>query len=244
MMRTRLLGLLIALVLVAPAAEVWARRNPAPAPTAVPVRTALEQFAVQNRMPTAVHNGKLYIKVDTAALQRSWNAYCQIGDGKVLEFNGRGHLFTRFNGGKCVDFLETLDLASFSAPTQPRVTTVVKLSDQEHRELNAYIDAAQRDSAGTVGTFSYGGGGPRRYYPGSTTANCTSWISSAKLDGRQTLARACGVWEAASPSAWIQSLARNGNQRVEAVLLHQFTGNVGNWQEVDRFMTESMAKPH
>ncbi len=237
---TRLLVVLLALrTLAAPAGA-----RPAPVPPQAPVRTALERFASENRMPTAVHGGKLYIKVDTTALQRSWDAYCRIGDGKVLEFNGRGHLFTRYNGTKCVDFLETLDLATFSAPTQPRVTTIVKLSDQEHRELNAYIDAAQRDSAGTVGTFSYGGGRPRRYYPGSTTANCTSWISAAKLDGQQSLARSCGVWEAASPSAWIQSLARTGNQRVEAVLLHKFSGDVRNWQEVDRFMNESMAKPH
>lgn len=233
-----LLPVALMVLLLAPTAE--ARK--APQPTPVPVRTALERFAGENRMQTAVHNGKLFIKVDTTALQRSWDAYCRIGDGKVLEFNGRGHLFTRFNGTKCVDFLETLDLASFSAPTQPRVTTIVKLSAEEHRELNAYIDAAQRDSAGTVGTFSYGGGGPRRYYPQSRTANCTSWISSAKLDGRQTLARACGVWEAASPSSWIQSLARSGNQRVEAVLLHQFAGDIRSWQEVDRFMTESMSK--
>jgi hypothetical protein len=264
MTRLRTLGLALALLLPTlypPAASAewfgaqWLRaRRAAPAASqtapaasqAAPaaVRAELQRFAEQTRMSCAVHNGKLFIKVDTAALQRGWDAYCRIGGGKVLEFNGRGHLFTRFNGTKCADFLETLDLSTFSAPTQPRVTTLVKLTDAEHRELNAYVDAAQRDSAGTVGTFCYGGGRPRRYYPGSTTANCTSWISSAKLDGCQSLARTCGVWDAASPSAWIQSLARNGNERVEAVLLHKFTGDVGSWQQVDRFITESMAKPH
>jgi hypothetical protein len=235
------LALLLALSLTSPAARA---KPSSRTPPAVPVRAELQRFAEQNRMACAVHNGKLFIKVDTPALQRGWDAYCRIGGGKVLEFNGRGHLFTRFNGGKCADFLESLDLSTFSAPTQPRVTTVVKLTDGEHRELNAYIDAAQVNSPGTVGTFSYGGGRPKRYYPGSTTANCTSWISSAKLDGRQSLATACGVWDAASPSSWIQSLARNGNQRVEAVLLHQFQGDVRNWQQVDRFISESMAKPH
>jgi hypothetical protein len=216
--------------------------RPVARPAPVSVSDAIRRFAEQNRMTCAVHGGKLYVKVDTATLQRSWDSYCRIGDGKVVEFNGRGHLFTRYNGTKCVDFLEHLDLSTYSPPTQPRVSAVVRLSDTEHRELNAYIDAAQVSSENVVGTFNYGGGRPRRYYPGSTTANCTSWIATAKLDGKQSLAATCGVWESSSPSSWIQSLARRGNERVEAVLLHQFTGDIRDWQQVDRFITESMSK--
>lgn len=204
------------------------------------VGAELKLFAERNQMATAMHGNKLYIKVDTPKLQANYDAFCKIGDNKVLEFNGRTHLFTRFNGKRCADFLENLDLDTFSAPTQARVSVIVKLDDKMHTELNRYITAANANPRQEIGTFNYGGGRPKRYYPGSTTANCTSWISSAKLDGKQSLAQSCGVWDSASPSSWIQSLARKGNQRVEAVLLHKFSGDVNNWREVDAFMTSSM----
>ena len=201
-----------------------------------------QQFAQQNRMNCAMHRGKLFIKVDSSKLRQNFSTYCGIGNGKVLEFSGKGHLYTRYNGNKAADFLFGLDRSTFSAPSGKRVSVVVKLNTREHQELDRYVAAAGRNPNREIGSFDYYGGMPKRYYPNSSgTANCTSWISSAKLDGRQSLGRTCGVWDAASPSSWIQSLARNGNDRVQAVLLHSFTGNVNNWREVDSFISSSMA---
>jgi hypothetical protein len=125
------------------------------------------------------------------------------------------------------------------------VSVVVRLNETEHRELNSYIESASssyQNARREIGSFNYNGGRPARYYPGSTKANCTTWISSAKLDGRQSLARACGVWEAASPTGWIRSLAQRGNSRVEAVMLHGFNGDVTNGRAVEQFVREATTK--
>ena len=208
----------------------------------VAVSAEFKAFAQRHGMTTALHKGKLFIKVDSSKLNKNWDAFCKIGGGKVLEFNGRTHLFTRYNGKRGADFLEQLDLDTYSAPTSPRVTTVVRLNTAEHKELDTYIRAASKNSQKEIGTFNYYGGRPKRYYPGSTTANCTSWIAAAKLDGKRSLGETCGVGTHAAPSTFIKSLARKGNDRVEAVLLHHFKGDVNNWREVDAFISSSMKK--
>lgn len=199
-----------------------------------------KQFAEQNQMPCAMHNGKLFIKVDGSKLQQNLESYCKIGNGKVLEFQGKGHLHTRYNTNKDADFITRLSNGTFRPPYSAGASVVVKLTDNEHRELNAYVDAAHNDARSTIGSFNYNGGLPKRYYPSSSKANCTSWISSAKLDGRQSLARSCGVWDAASPTGWIKSLVSRGNSRVEAVLLHQFNGDVNNLREINSFINTTM----
>ena len=208
-------------------------------------------FAQKHGMKSAMHGGKLYIKVDTKKLNKHMKEYAQIGNGKVLEFAGTGHLHTRFNGKKDANFLSGLSIGTFSPPstyTGKRVTVVVKLNDKEHRELDAYISAASKNYSGAskeIGKFNYNGGMPNRYYPNANPmANCTSWISAAKLDGRQSLGSTCGVGSAASPRSWIRSLAQRGNSRVEAVLLHNFDGDVSNARAVQQFVTDATTKKH
>ncbi len=203
-------------------------------------------FAQKHGMKSATHNGKLFIKVDNTKLSRNFSEFAQIGNGKVLEFTGTGHLHTRYNGQKDANFLSGLSIGTYRPPSSgKRVTVVVKLTDAEHRELDSYISAASssRDAARReIGSFNYNGGRPKRYYPESSKANCTSWISSAKLDGRQSLGRTCGVWDAASPRGWIRSLAQNGNSRVQAVLLYGFEGDVTNASAVNQFVTQATSK--
>jgi hypothetical protein len=203
-------------------------------------------FAQKHGMKSAVHNGKLFIKVDKTKLSRNFDEYARIGNGKVLEFNGTGHLHTRYNGKKDANFLSGLSIGTYRPPSYgKRVTVVVKLTDSEHRELDSYIGSASASRNGAkqeIGSFNYNGGRPKRYYPSSTKANCTSWISSAKLDGRQSLGRTCGVWDAASPRGWIRSLAQRGNKRVEAVLLHGFEGDVSNARAVNQFVSQATTK--
>lgn len=211
-------------------------------PGAKPAFASFKQFAQQTQMPHAVHNGKLFIAVDKTKLQQNYDAYTKIGGGKVLEFSGTGHLHTRHNGKKDVHFLfgSLYPTGTFSAPTGKRVSAVVKLTDAEHREFNAYLDAASVNAKNVIGKWNYNGGRPKRYHGGSGAANCTSWISTAKLDGSRTLGQTCGVWGSVSPTSWINSLARSGNSRVEAVMLHGFTGDVNNRVQIDAFIRDNM----
>lgn len=204
-------------------------------------------FAQAQGMPHAVHNGKLYIKADMAKLRANYDAFARIGEGSVLEFAGTGHLHTRFNGKKDANFLSGLSIGTFSPPSYgKRVSVVVKLTDPEKRELNDYVTAASSSYDGArreIGSFNYNGGRPARYYPSSANkANCTTWISSAKLDGSRSLASALGVWEAASPRSWIRSLAQSGNERVQAVMLYNFEGDIADGRAVSQFVTEATQK--
>ena len=210
----------------------------------LPAFTSFKQFAKHTQMAHATHNGKLYIKVDTPKLWEHFDAYTKIGNGKVLEFTGKGHLHTRYNGKSDVHFLfgSLYSKGTFSTPNGKRVTAIVKLNDGEHRELNSYISAASVNAKNEIGKWNYNGGRPKRYHGGSGAGNCTSWISTAKLDGRKTLGETCGVYGSVSPSSWIQSLARNGNNRVEAVMLHGFKGDVNKLSEVNAFISDAMKK--
>lgn len=208
--------------------------------------SSFKQFAREMQFPTALHRGRLFINVnDFSKLAMNAEAYTAIGGGKMLEFNGRGHLHTRYNGAKDAHYLFGSLYADggYTPPRPKAVSVAVKLKDVEHRELNAYIEAARRNPQQEIGGWNYGGGRPKRYYPReNATANCTSWISAAKLGERgESLAKLAGVWESVSPSSWIGSLARNGNERVDAVLLHGFQGDMNNWREIDSFIGEALA---
>ncbi|MCK5801012.1 MAG: hypothetical protein KAI47_27680, partial [Deltaproteobacteria bacterium] len=212
-------------------------------PAQRPAELTFTAFAKKHDMQTATHSGKLYIKVNRQTLQQNFNEYAQIGGGKVLEFNGTGHLHTRYSGKKDANFLSGLGIGTFRPPSYgKRVTVVVKLTDAEHVELDRYIGAASESYSAAkqvIGSFNYNGGRPKRYYANGGKANCTSWISSAKLDGQHSLGQTCGVWDAASPTGWIGSLVSRGNSRVQAVLLHGFEGNVNDARSVQQFVAEA-----
>lgn len=240
-----------AATLVVSEAEAQNRRGPGARVRARPRQaprsfTSFKQFAREMQFPTAKHRGKLFINVnDMGKMASNVEAYTAIGGNKMLEFNGKGHLHTRYNGAKDAHFLFGTLYANggYSVQRPKAVGVAVKLKDAEHREFNNYIDAARANPQQEIGGWNYGGGRPKRYYPREgAKANCTSWISAAKLgEGGKSLARLTGVWESVSPSGWIGSLARNGNERVEAVMLHGFQGDMNNWRQIDAFIREALA---